>query len=150
MRALAITDLGNLCGVLEFWRKATAAVIKQIVGYDAFMAPNSRFDREPRGAAHSAVLLAPNQAGFRNRIRLATAAHVAGFHYQVRIDQQLLVDWLFEFHVLAADIVPWSHRCDNLRTVLPPRDSEIHKSTDGISSSPTQPSFSTTGPSRKT
>ena len=92
MRAIAIADLGNLCGVLEFWRQATAAGIKPNVGYDAFMAPGSRFEREPEGAAHSLVLLAQNQEGFKNLIRLATAADVEGFNYRPRIDKELLAD----------------------------------------------------------
>ena len=51
MRALAITDRANLCGVLEFCRQATAAGIKPILGFDAFLATGSRFDREAVGAA---------------------------------------------------------------------------------------------------
>ena len=92
MQAMAITDLGNLCGALEFSRTAVKHGIKPILGLDAFLATGSRLDREQGGADNSLVLLAQNDVGFKNLIQLSTAGYTEGFHYRPRIDRQLLAD----------------------------------------------------------
>lgn len=89
---MAITDLGNLCGALEFSRTAVKHGIKPILGLDAFLATGSRLDREQGGADNSLVLLAQNDVGFKNLIQLSTAGYTEGFHYRPRIDRQLLAD----------------------------------------------------------
>ncbi|MCR4412414.1 MAG: PHP domain-containing protein, partial [Thermoguttaceae bacterium] len=69
MNALALTDHGNLYGALEFYQKALAAGIKPILGYEAYVAPGSRFQREAgsmKEASYHLTLLAQNRAGFKN------------------------------------------------------------------------------------
>ncbi|MBN8624386.1 MAG: DNA polymerase III subunit alpha [Planctomycetes bacterium] len=96
MNALAITDHGNLYGALEFYQKATAAGIKPIVGYEAYIAPGSRFIKEaPTGdqeASYHLTLLAKNRTGFKNLIKMASHAYLEGFYRKPRIDKDLLKD----------------------------------------------------------
>ena len=94
MNALAITDHGNLYGALEFYQKANAAGIKPIIGYEAYVAPGSRFLKEaPTGdeeASYHLTLLAKNRTGFKNLIRLSSHAYLEGFYRKPRIDKELL------------------------------------------------------------
>ncbi|MCS6977679.1 MAG: DNA polymerase III subunit alpha [Gemmatales bacterium] len=93
MNAVALTDHGNLYGAIEFYLAATAAGIKPIIGYEAYVAPGSRFDRDKKGmeeASFHLTLLAQNEEGFHNLIRLASAAYLEGFYYRPRIDKDLL------------------------------------------------------------
>lgn len=90
MNALAITDHGNLHGALEFYQKAGEAGIKPILGYEAYVAPESRFSREPEDASYHLTLLAQTAQGFRNLIKLASAAYLEGFYRKPRIDRELL------------------------------------------------------------
>ena len=96
MPAVAVTDHGNLFGAVEFYREATAAGVKPILGYEAYVAPRSRHDKEStggiRGAAFHLTLLAENETGYRNLIRLATLAYLEGFYYKPRIDWQALAE----------------------------------------------------------
>ncbi len=92
--AVAVTDHGNLHGAVAFYSAATAAGIKPILGYEAYVAPGRRQDREttggPQNAGHHFVLLAENETGYRNLIRLATTAALDGFYYKPRIDKEVL------------------------------------------------------------
>ncbi len=92
--AIAITDHGNLFGVLDFGKKAQAAGVRPIIGMEAYVAPGSRFDKNlSRGRAkpyHHLVLLAENYAGYKNLVRLASAGFLEGFYYRPRIDKELL------------------------------------------------------------
>jgi DNA polymerase III subunit alpha len=92
MPAVAITDHGNLFGAIEFYQEATRAGIKPIIGCEAYVAPGSHKDRPPsrREAAYHFTLLAENERGHRNLVKLVTAAHLDGFHYVPRIDKELL------------------------------------------------------------
>src|SRR4030095_7846615 len=92
MPAVAITDHGNLHGAIEFYQTATEAGIKPIIGVEAYMAPGSIKDRPSakRYAAYHFTLLARNEAGYRNLVRLMSAAHLEGMHYKPRIDKELL------------------------------------------------------------
>ncbi len=93
MNALALTDHGNLYGAIEFYRECKAAGLNPILGYEAYVAPNSRFEREARrrgDAGFHLTLLAQNRTGFQNLIRLASVAFVEGYHYVPRIDKELL------------------------------------------------------------
>ncbi len=96
MNALALTDHGNLHGALEFYKKAKAQGINPIIGYEAYVAPGSRFDRggatSSSQAAYHLTLLAQNRTGFRNLIKLASAAYLEGLYYKPRIDRQLLAE----------------------------------------------------------
>src|SRR3979409_2220010 len=93
MTALALTDHGNLYGALDFYRRAKAAGINPIIGYEAYIAPGSRFHKEAAGmkeASYHLTLLAQNRTGFKNLIKLASAAFLEGFYFKPRIDKQLL------------------------------------------------------------
>jgi len=92
MPAVAITDHGNLFGAIEFYQEATKAGIKPIIGCEAYVAPGSHKDRpgSRRDAAYHFTLLAQDETGYRNLVKLVTTAHLDGFHYAARIDKELL------------------------------------------------------------
>ncbi|TVP98891.1 MAG: DNA polymerase III subunit alpha [Planctomycetaceae bacterium] len=94
MNSLALTDHGNLHGALEFYRKAKDAGINPIIGYEAYIAPGSRHDRGGAGSSKEAsyhlTLLAQNRTGFRNLVKMASAASLEGFYYKPRIDKEIL------------------------------------------------------------
>ena len=93
MTSLALTDHGNLHGSLEFYKKAKEFGINPILGYEAYVAPRSRFEREAsssKEAAYHLTLLAKNRTGFKNLIRLASAASLEGFYFKPRIDKEIL------------------------------------------------------------
>src|SRR6059036_1169285 len=92
MPAVAVTDHGNLFGAIEFFQEATRAGIKPIIGCEAYVAPGSHKDRPAsrRDAAYHFTLLAENETGYRNLVKLLTTAHLDGFHYAPRIDKELL------------------------------------------------------------
>src|ERR1700724_1801262 len=92
MPAVAITDQGNLFGAIEFYQEATKAGIKPIIGCEAYVAPGPPKDRpgSRRDSAYHFTLLAQNETGYRNLVKLLTTAHLEGFHYAARIDKELL------------------------------------------------------------
>ncbi|MFO7903242.1 MAG: DNA polymerase III subunit alpha [Pirellulaceae bacterium] len=93
MNALALTDHGNLHGALDFYQKATAAGIKPIIGYEAYIAPGSRFDKSAgnmRDSSYHLTLLAQNRTGFQNLMELASIAYLEGFYFKPRIDKEVL------------------------------------------------------------
>ncbi len=93
MNALALTDHGNLHGALEFYTVARKAGINPILGYEAYIAPESRFKRDAgtlKEASYHLTLLAQNRTGFQNLIKLASAAFLEGFYFKPRIDKELL------------------------------------------------------------
>ena len=92
MPGVAITDHGNLFGAIEFYQEATKAGIKPIIGCEAYVAPGSHKDRpgSRRDAAYHFTLLAQDETGYRNLVKLLTTAHLDGFHYAPRIDKELL------------------------------------------------------------
>jgi len=95
--ALAITDHGNLHGVIEFYTACTEAGIKPVIGYEAYVAPGRRQDRETlpgsQDAGHHLILLARDERGYTNLLRLATTASLDGFYYKPRIDKACLAEW---------------------------------------------------------
>lgn len=96
MNALALTDHGNLHGALEFYKTAKAQGINPIIGYEAYVAPGSRFTRgdasSSKEAAYHLTLLAKNRTGFQNLVRLASKASLEGFYFKPRIDRELLAE----------------------------------------------------------
>jgi DNA polymerase III subunit alpha len=89
--ALALTDHGNLCGAIEFYKACKAQGVKPLIGLEAYLAPRSRLDREKNPvAAHHLILLAQNLEGYRNLIKLSTRSFTEGFYYVPRIDKELL------------------------------------------------------------
>jgi DNA polymerase-3 subunit alpha len=95
MPALAMTDHGNMFGTIEFYTKAYQNGIKPIIGCEVYVAPGSRFNKESRGisdASYHLTLLAKNTAGYKNLLKLVTAAYFEGFYYRPRVDKDLLKD----------------------------------------------------------
>ncbi|MDX1944799.1 MAG: DNA polymerase III subunit alpha [Pirellulaceae bacterium] len=94
MNALALTDHGNLHGALEFYKKAKGEGINPIIGYEAYIAPGSRFEKKDaansKEASYHLTLLAQNRKGFQNLIKLASMASLEGFYYKPRIDKEIL------------------------------------------------------------
>ena len=92
--AIAITDHGVLYGAIDFYQAAREKGIKPIVGCEVYVAPGSRLEKKSgtggRDAYHHLVLLAKDEAGYKNLIRLTTAAHLEGYYYKPRIDKELL------------------------------------------------------------
>jgi DNA polymerase III subunit alpha len=94
MPALAITDHGNMFGAMEFYTKAKRAGIKPIVGCEAYVSGTSRFDKKPSNAhppgGYHLVLLAKDEIGYRNLMKLTSAAFLEGFYHRPRMDKELL------------------------------------------------------------
>lgn len=92
MPALALTDHGVMYGTAEFYSKCQEHNIKPILGVEAYVAPRGRKQREPRldNAAFHMVLLARNQQGYRNLLKLTSIAALEGFYYKPRIDREIL------------------------------------------------------------
>lgn len=92
MKAIAITDHGNMFGVKEFFNKAKKAEIKPILGCEMYVAANSRHDKtgtEDRSGYHL-IILAKNFTGYKNLIKLVSYSWTEGFYYKPRIDWELL------------------------------------------------------------
>jgi DNA polymerase-3 subunit alpha len=91
VKALALTDHGNLFGAIEFYNACRKEGVKPILGFEAYVAPKSRHDREKNPVAgFHLTLLARNDAGWRNLIKLSSAGYLEGFYYVPRIDRELL------------------------------------------------------------
>ncbi len=93
MPALALTDHGNLFGAIEFYETAKSKGIKPILGYEAYVAPGSRLDKESKNGKETLnhiTLLVENNEGYRNLLKLSTSAYLEGFYYKPRIDKALL------------------------------------------------------------
>ena len=94
MRAVAVTDHGNMFGAVQFYDQAAKAEIKPIIGCEIYVAPRDRRDRSPSGDgspnAHHLILLVMNEEGYRNLSRLVTLGHLEGFYYHPRVDLDLL------------------------------------------------------------
>ncbi len=97
MNAAAITDHGVMYGVIDFYRAATAAGIKPILGCEVYVAPGSRFEKEARVSDdryYHLVLLAENNAGYTNLMKIVSRGFTEGYYYKPRVDMELLE----EFH----------------------------------------------------
>src|SRR3989338_1766367 len=91
--AMAVTDHGNLFGAIEFYETCAKYGIKPIIGCEAYIAPKSRFDKTGTGIRESnahMVLLAKDEQGYANLMRLVTIGHLEGFYYKPRIDKEVL------------------------------------------------------------
>jgi len=96
MDAVAITDHGNMHGCVELYNKASAAGIKPILGIEAYVAIGDRRERRQTGIADGGfhlVLLAENQTGWRNLLKLSSDAFLNGFYYKPRMDKTTLEQW---------------------------------------------------------
>src|SRR5437899_6457884 len=95
MPALALTDHGVMFGALDFYDAARRHAVKRIIGVEAYVAPGRRFDRTPGESEEKyrhLTILARNEEGYRNLLRLVTDAHLEGFWHRPRIDKELLAE----------------------------------------------------------
>ncbi len=92
MEAIAITDHGAMYGVIDFYKEAKKQGIKPIIGCEAYVAPGDRHERaEVNGVKYyHLILLAENQTGYRNLVKLVSYANIEGFYYKPRVDHELL------------------------------------------------------------
>ena len=89
--ALALTDHGSLHGAVDFYREAREAGIKPIIGVEGYVAPNGRTSRQPGDKQpYHLVLLARNDEGYHNLLRLVSIGHLEGFYYRPRMDREVL------------------------------------------------------------
>lgn len=92
MEAVAITDHGNMFGAVDMYKRCTAEGIKPILGFEAYVAPRSRLDKEGKVDTEPShlVLLAKNNEGYKNLIKLCSIGYVEGYYYKPRIDIEVL------------------------------------------------------------
>jgi len=94
MPALALTDHGTMYGAVQFYKACQAANIKPVIGMETYVAPRGRRDRDAQRdrKPYHLVLLAQNDTGYHNLMRLATIAQLEGFYYKPRIDKEVLAE----------------------------------------------------------
>ncbi len=92
MPAVALTDHGTMFGVIDFYNAATAAGVKPIIGVESYLAPRGMKERDPQQDKKSThlLLLAENDTGYKNLLKLASKAQLNGFYYYPRVDHDLL------------------------------------------------------------
>jgi DNA polymerase III subunit alpha len=95
MKAMAITDHGNMFGVKEFHNEATKQEMKPILGCEVYIARRSRFEKSDKldGGGYHLILLAKNKTGYKNLIKLVSYGWTEGFYYKPRIDKELLMKY---------------------------------------------------------
>jgi DNA polymerase-3 subunit alpha len=99
MPALALSDHGNLFGAIEFYKECKKVGIKPIIGCEVYLAPgnapNARFERKANSAKEASthfLLLAKNERGYQNLVKLVSTAHLDGMYYKPRIDKAVLAE----------------------------------------------------------
>ncbi|UCE98705.1 MAG: DNA polymerase III subunit alpha [Planctomycetota bacterium] len=95
MDTIAVTDHGNMFGTVEFYTKALDAHMKPILGIEAYIAPRTRFDKQKcsiTDAAYHLLILAENNTGYQNLLKLASIGFTEGFYYRPRIDKEILAE----------------------------------------------------------
>ncbi|MDO8572327.1 MAG: DNA polymerase III subunit alpha [bacterium] len=92
MPALALTDHGNMYGAIEFYKTCKSHGIKPIIGVEAYIANGSRHDKTPGvdSERYHLTLLAKNETGYKNLIKLVTLSHLEGYYYKPRMDKEIL------------------------------------------------------------
>ncbi len=95
MSAVAMTDHGTLSGAIEFYKACKAEDIKPIIGIETYVAARTIHDREPAKdkARYHLILLAMNNTGYQNLMKLSTIANLEGVYYKPRIDHDLLMKY---------------------------------------------------------
>src|SRR6266508_3593270 len=92
--SLAITDHGVMYGAIDFYQAARNKGIKPIIGCEVYVAPGSRLEKKAssggRDVYHHLVLLAKDEQGYKNLIKLVSSAHLEGYYYKPRIDKEIL------------------------------------------------------------
>ncbi|MDD4941896.1 MAG: PHP domain-containing protein, partial [Candidatus Omnitrophica bacterium] len=93
MDSLAITDHGNMFGAIDFYLAAQKAGIKPIIGCEVYVAPKSRFEKAANSSEesfHHLILLARDEAGYQNLMKLVSIGYLEGFYYRPRVDKEVL------------------------------------------------------------
>jgi DNA polymerase-3 subunit alpha len=90
MPACAITDHGNMYGIIKFYKKAKAKGIKPIIGCEIYVSPGDMTEKNPQEENHHLVLLAMDNTGYKNLTRIVSIAYLNGFYYKPRADKSLL------------------------------------------------------------
>src|SRR3989338_4018388 len=95
MPAVALTDHGAMYGAIEFYKACTITGIKPIIGVEAYIANRRRVDKEPGidNKRFHLTLLAKNNTGYRNLVKLTTLAHIEGYYYKPRMDKDILREY---------------------------------------------------------
>jgi len=120
MSSVAITDHGNMFGVVQFYTAMMKEGIKPIIGMETYVAPKSRFEKKSSKGGHDSafhlILLARNQKGYQNLMHLSSMAYLEGFYYKPRIDKELLSEYADGLLVMSSCIkgeVPYKLICDD-------------------------------------
>ena len=93
MESLAITDHGSMFGAIEFYKEAQKAGIKPIIGCETYVAPASRLEKNSVGideASYHLILLAKDETGYQNLMKLVSLGYLEGFYNRPRIDKEIL------------------------------------------------------------
>ena len=92
MNAIGLTDHGNMYGAIDFYKTCKKSGIKPIIGVEAYVTPGSRHDKRPGidTTRYHLTLLAKNEQGYKNLVRLVTISNLEGFYYKPRIDKEVL------------------------------------------------------------
>ena len=111
MDSIAITDHGVMYGVIEFYKAATAAGIRPIIGCEVYVTPKSRFDKagQQDNKYNHLVLLAENNTGYHNLMKLVSRGFTEGFYYKPRVDMEVLREYhegIIALSACLAGIVP--------------------------------------------
>ncbi len=110
MPAVALTDHGQMFGILPFYKEAVKAGVKPILGVEAYVASHGRQRREPGEIRHHLILLAENNEGYHNLCRLISRANIEGFYHRPRLDKELLRQYNQGLIALSACLkgeIPW-------------------------------------------
>ncbi len=123
--AIAITDHGNMFGVVEFYQKMYNAGIKPIIGCEIYLAPKSRFDKEyqvgVKEPRNHLVLLVKNEKGYQNLLKIVTCGYREGFYYKPRVDKEILQKYNEGLIALSACIdgeIPRLIRAENIKKAM--------------------------------
>lgn len=122
--AVALTDHGVTYGLIEFYKAAKEESIKPVLGCEMYVAPRTRFDKEPKidTKPYHLTVLAENNEGYQNILQLTTKAHLEGFYYKPRIDYDLLNEFHKGLIVLSGCLLAHLPRA-----ILNGNEEEIHK-----------------------
>jgi DNA polymerase-3 subunit alpha len=148
MPALALSDHGNLFGAIEFYQECRKAGVKPIIGCEVYLAPGSRKERKANSAKEASthfLLLAKNETGYRNLVKLVSAAHLEGMYYKPRIDKEILAQYSEGLigtsaclagevarGILAGRMKEAEHSIDSFKTIFAPGDFYLEIADHGI------------------
>ncbi len=130
MPALGMTDHGNMFGAIEFYQTAIKLGVKPIIGCEAYIAPGSRHEKGTgQGGASHLVLLARDETGYRNLMKLVSLGYLEGFYYRPRMDKQILAQYAQGLLATSACLrgeLAWNIRQGNYAAALKAAD-ELHQ-----------------------